>query len=897
MISAASRPNPKQSLGVTVRAWLLFLCSGALLGQSSPESFASIKAAGAQKSSYRDQRTPRAATSTPTADLANFRDRIAPVLRSACTKCHGPDKQKGDFRIDTLNPDLFTGDDVDWWLDVLSVLTNGEMPPEDADPLADDDRRQVVEWLSSEMHVASSTRRATTEHTSFRRMSRYEYNYALQDLLGLPFAFADDLPPDPTSEDGFQNSSEVLHLSVTQLQTYLASGRKALLAATVANKQPAPLYWNIDLRERAQATWTRQDDQVKKFDAKHPEQTEDLQTKRKKMLASHRRRHGGPHFANVETGRRAGYPWNYNGAKHAWHPSATAPVDPPGGDDLVVLPPRQAMIVELGNKIPDRGTMRVRVRATRSEGPAPVLRLMFGWQASNDSRAVMKLKDSDRVVSAAPGERRFYEWRVPTSQIYPRNLVRKTAKMGTTPSPSEYIKIVHASKAGGDVHVDFVEVTAPFYQTWPPASHTKIFIAKEPRSSESAYARRVIEAFMERAWRRAPTQRELGRKVELFQKLRPTCDDLREAMVETLASVLASPNFLYLITTAPAKPGAGVPPKLRDPELATRLSMFLWCSIPDQELRGLAARGRLADPETLQAQVQRMLADPKGARFAHQFVDQWLGLQLLDFLHVDRKRYPAFDESLKEAMKGEPAAFFREVLAQDLSVLEFLQSDFTMVNERLADHYGLKGVTGSRFQRADLRDKPHRGGLLTQAGLLAMNSDGIDSHPLKRGIWLLERLLNDPPPPPPAAVPEIDLTDPEVAKMTLKQRIEDHRNAPACMSCHAKIDPWGIAFENYDAVGSYRNKVQGQPVDSVSLLFNRQKLDGADGLKRFLLRNRQDQFVRAMVHHLTTFALGRPLGFGDRAAIEEITAGVRQRGDGLATMVTTIATSSLFQTK
>ena len=188
-----------------------------------------------------------------------------------------------------------------------------------------------------------------------------------------------------------------------------------------------------------------------------------------------------------------------------------------------------------------------------------------------------------------------------------------------------------------------------------------------------------------------------------------------------------------------------------------------------------------------------------------------------------------------------------------------------------------------------------RGGLLTQPGLLAMNSDGKDSHPLKRGIWLLESFLNDPPPPPPPAVPEIDLSDPEIAKLSLKQRMEDHRNDPACYSCHAKIDPWGIAFEEFNAVGSFRTEIQGKPVDSTSQLFNGQTLDGVDGLKRYLLQNRQDQFVRALVYKMTTYALGRPLRFSDRASIEEITAKVRQQGDGLATIVRLITTSNLFK--
>ena len=245
-------------------------------------------------------------------------------------------------------------------------------------------------------------------------------------------------------------------------------------------------------------------------------------------------------------------------------------------------------------------------------------------------------------------------------------------------------------------------------------------------------------------------------------------------------------------------------------------------------------------------------------------------------------------------MEREPIAFFHEVLQNNHSVLDFIHADYTMANEQLAKYYGVKDVYGNRFRRVRLSPQHQRGGVLTQAGLLAMNSDGKDSHPLKRGVWLLESLLNDPPPPPPPAVPEIDLADPEIAKLTLKQRIEDHRNHAACMSCHAKIDPWGIAFENFDAIGGWRTQIRGKPVDASSLLFNQQKLDGMEGLKRFLLKNRQDQLVRALVHKMATFAIGRPLTFADRLSIDRVTADLRKQGDGLATMVALTVTSDLF---
>jgi len=227
--------------------------------------------------------------------------------------------------------------------------------------------------------------------------------------------------------------------------------------------------------------------------------------------------------------------------------------------------------------------------------------------------------------------------------------------------------------------------------------------------------------------------------------------------------------------------------------------------------------------------------------------------------------------------------------------MDFIHSDYVLVNERLAKHFGLRDVSGPHFRRVSVDPEQHRGGLLTSAAVMTMNSDGKDSHPLKRGVWMLERILHDPPPPPPPNVPEVDLTDPEILKMTLKERIADHRNNAACRSCHSRIDPWGIAFENYDALGAFRTRINNKPVDATAELFGKQKLAGMDGLKRYLLKDRQDQFAYAMVHKLTAYALGRPLTFGDHAALESLTAEFRNRGDRLKELVHLIIGSDLFR--
>ena len=394
---------------------------------------------------------------------------------------------------------------------------------------------------------------------------------------------------------------------------------------------------------------------------------------------------------------------------------------------------------------------------------------------------------------------------------------------------------------------------------------------------------------MRRVWRRPVTTEEVDSFMALFGKYRPEFETFEDAMSEVLATVLATPEFLYL--TQKVSIGTESSNSVSDLESASRLSFFLWSSIPDEELLTLAWKGELKKPEILKAQVDRMLADPRAKRFSHHFVQQWLGLDALkSAVHVK-------DRVLLEAMREEPIAFFEDVLENNGNVMDFLHSDYAVVNEKLAGHYRIRDVYGPQFRRVPIKPEINRGGILTNAAILAMNSDGKDSHPLKRGIWMLERILHDPPPPAPPNVPEVDLTDPRILEMTLKERIADHRNKPACISCHAKIDPWGIAFENYDALGSFRTKINNKPVDATSALFNKQELAGMDGLKRYLLADRQDQFAKAMVHKMTSYALGRPLNFSDHAEIDELVRQLRKNEDRLGDLIHLIVRSSIFHSK
>lgn len=909
---------------VTLTLVALLTPRGALAdsaAQTSPFSHQTLQAAreaGALGSQYHNRAAPPKFSALPEPDLAGFRAEIEPILAETCFKCHGEKRQKADFRVDTLDPNLFEGDDVAWWLEVSDVITNAEMPPDDEDEMPAAYRSKVIEWLSAEIQGASQLRRSEQGHSSFRRMTRYEYNYALRDLLGLPYDLADDLPPETHSEDGFQNSSEMLQMSAVQFETYREIARDALQKATVRGERPQPVFYGISIEDgHGKVLRSTYAEKVAALAEEFDEQPARLREAIAQLDADRFKKPASAHILDLDTKERFPVRYRYRGNAYVHYPSSTLPQVPDDFRYLLVIPADQSHVIDFGDTLPDRGTLRLRALVSRiadHEERVASLRLDFGFSESNNATSYQSASSHDIAIDATPNKPQFYQWDIPLESLR-RNPHRGVLNLGDHPNPTEYLVFKNATpipneersrrrgrsednaegnKTLADIQIHYLEVTAPYQEQWPTESHARIFIDRKNKEDEITYARKVLANFMPRAWRRPVTEAEIDRHLVMFNQVRPKPVDFQEAMIEVLATSLSSPNFLYLAQQDPANKTVE---DLSQFELATRLAMFLWSSTPDEELLKLASKGKLKSQRVLLRQTKRMLADPRSERLSKHFVQQWLGMQLLDYLEVDETYYPKFDADLKEAMQEEPVAFFKEVLRENRSVLDFLHADYAMVNERLASHYGLPEVYGNNFRRVELSSEAPRGGILTQAGLLAMNSDGKDSHPLKRSIWLLENILHDPPPPPPPAVPEIDLTDPDILKLTLKERMEDHRNDPACYSCHAKIDPWGIALENFDAVGSWRDEINGKPVDAKSELFNHQKLAGIDGLKRFLLVNRQDQFCRAMAHKLTTYALGRPLSFSDRANIDEITSKLRKSGDRLGDLITYIITSDLFSTK
>ena len=360
---------------------------------------------------------------SPQANLAEFESTIKPILEQNCIDCHGPDATEGNVRIDTLDPDLLSGSDTDWWAEVFAVITKGEMPPPDDGELDEEDRLQMVDWLASELQTASRVRRNSGAHSAFRRMTRYEYNYALQDLLGLPWDFAKDLPPEAQSEDGFENSSELLHLSVSQFETYHRIARSALERATVMGDRPPTRYWGIAMKDAADREWPKQVEQLDKAKQEFKDDPEKLKAELDRLEESFRQPHRTAYFKELSSGRTAVARWQYHGARYAFAPTDERPDFPDTYDCVAILPAgrQQELTVELGNQLPDEGTMRVTVRASRvnTDGDHfPSMQLLFGWQASNEGRALIRVSQSDTPVTAGPDQPQID----PVGRAFGRNL-------------------------------------------------------------------------------------------------------------------------------------------------------------------------------------------------------------------------------------------------------------------------------------------------------------------------------------------------------------------------------------------------------------------------------------------------------------------------------------------
>ena len=441
------------------------------------------------------------------------------------------------------------------------------------------------------------------------------------------------------------------------------------------------------------------------------------------------------------------------------------------------------------------------------------------------------------------------------------------------------------------IHYLEVEDTDPSRPVVLPESHQRIFFRHPTPQTKMETARQIIGRFATRAFRRPVLKEEVDRLLKLFALADTNGESFEKGVQVALEAALVSPYFLFRgeLQPEPNNPGAVHP--VDEFALASRLSYFLWSSMPDDELFGLA--GRKALRKNLEAQVRRMLEDRKARALVDNFAGQWLQIRNLKLAAPDNKLFPEFDDALRAAMAKETELFVSEIAQQNRSVLEFLDADYTFVNERLAGLYGIKNVSGDPFQRVSLKGT-HRGGILTQASILTITSTPTRTSPVKRGKWVLENLLGTPPPPPPPDVPELKEGQAALTG-TLRQRMEQHRENPICASCHARMDPIGFGLENFNGIGEWRDKEGDLPIDPAGKLVTGETFDGPDDLKAILTKRRRGDFIHCLAEKMLTYALGRGLEYYDKCAVEQITKRLAKGRYRFSTLLLEIVKSTPFQ--
>ena len=814
---------------------------------------------------------------------SGFKDSVAPFFAKNCVECHGEKKQKGKVTLHDIHGDLSSGEALERWEEILEMLESGEMPPEDEPQPTAAERQAVVEWI--EAGLRSQTAKADEEKPAptARRLTNFEYQNTMRDLLGIDLKLIDDLPKDPDKPYTTNNRAEFMLLGPEQIERYLGTARRAMASAIVDPEKPEVFKTRME--------WDG-------------------------------------------TGAETGFG---NDEVSVWNPGGR---NSPGGDGMRL------------KAFPKTGEFRVRVQASAILPPGikgMPLRLVMGYNLNENSSMLRMEPVGTALLSNTPDDPKIFEFTGRIENFPPRPGIAKngvpqpdtmtiTAQNlyndGTLSEGNTYLYWPRRLEMPRAV-VSWIEFEGPLTGTWPPVHHTRILFDSTLRQTDpKAYVREVLTRFMSRAFRRPATDEEVDRFVRIYDLVAPEFGTMEAAMRETLSMVLISPQFL-LHTMADGK---AVP---RQYELASALSYFLWGSMPDGTLLDLASQGKLDDGTVIAEQVRRLLADERSAGFVRNFTVQWMSLEKMRTVPINRDLFPRFlfyvsageragteepyRPTIRDYMIDETVGFVAEMIRRNSSVLNVVDSDFAVLNQPLAAHYGVDGVAGNELRPVALKPEHHLGGLLTHGSVLIGNGTGSAPHPIYRAVWLREAILGDEVAPPPADVPALTDTAGESAEhaLSIKDLLARHRTQESCNDCHVRLDPWGIPFEEYNAIGKYQPMVpkdgtKVRPVDegkgedlkgymeylksistvkvgAASQVPHGPEVDGMADLKKFLLKERADDVAENVIRRLLSYGMGRELNYRDRFEVEKILKKSKESGYPWQDMIVGICQSAAFR--
>jgi hypothetical protein len=746
------------------------------------------------------------------------RSSVAATLTTYCVTCHNQRQQTGGLALDVLDPAAVPAA-RETWERVVRKLRLGAMPPHGMPRPDPDATRRLIAWLEGELDSPRGSA-PTPGRPLLRRLNRAEYANAIRDVLGIEIDVAALLPPDDAAF-GFDNVADAQGNSPALLQAYLAAARRISVLAAGA-----------DMVAIDSATYTARQDlsQDRHLDGLPLGTVGGL-------LARHTFAADGDYELLVKL-----YRTNLNAIRGLEEPHSLE----------LTLDGERVMLASFGGA---DDLQAVQKNPTDASDAIESARL----------RARVTVKAGRREVGAA-----FLDFTSPHLETH--RLQR-------------FVRDFSPYDAEGAPHVQSITVRGPLV---PGASGglSRALSLCEPATAkdEPACARRIIGSLARRAYRRPPSEAEIETLMAVYAAARQPASSrpgeggspsdrgtvtFRGAMPFVLRRLLASPAFVFRPEAQPPGLTAGRAYRVGDDELASRLSFFLWSSVPDETLLDLASARRLSEPRTWDAQVRRMLSAPQAQALVDNFAGQWLHLRNIPGKVPDPDTFPDFDDNLRQALRRELELFFGSVVHEDRSILDLLTANDTFVNERLARHYGIRGVSGSQFRRVRLDDDARRG-LLGKGAFLLVTSHANTTSPVLRGKWVLENLLGSPPPPPPPDVPALSESDADGQSRSVREQLERHRASPACAPCHRLMDPIGFALENFDAVGAWRRAGErGAPLDVADVLLDGRRVDGVNELRAALVE-RREVFVQTFTEKLLIYALGRGLTADDLPVVRAI---------------------------
>ena len=835
---------------------------------------------------------------------------IVTFAQRYCIDCHGEDAPEANVRLDQFGLRDVGIHTVQKLERIINVLRDERMPPEGSEIPTAQERVAMITELEKRLQGMTKEIRETSTWTRNRRMTVQEYNHTMQALFDVNARFNNLLPRDAVSESGYHNQSHLLGLSSIQIEAYLDSARRAVdRYVQIGSLVDDPVRYHIEFEDLFYSTADRYGTRKK---APTPI---DLKT-----------------FDQFRTVNSEDSP-NYV--------DALGPKLPGGYSDdeqlREAIPKLNQQFVAIPKRL-RKGELIVRVKAAGTpdrDGRFPRMRVEAGITLG-DGCSIDKRVLGEVDVTASIDRPETFEFRMRLEDIPSKGLLKDEDsfdKLSVFDMDQIFISNITADpkavfdrgrgayrdpqmgsktiskqlKQMAEVRVCFLHLDCLEIEMFPGVGADNkeyrwrfdLDEQENDRQPDDVFLEEFVVRFMTEAYRRPVSQSEVSSKLELLTTLQAQGLSFEESLSETLSAVLVSPQFLFIESVSPPEEESAH--SARAYKLASRLSYLLWMSPPDEQLLQRATDGSLTRPSVLRLQTERLLSDPRSRRFLKSFCRQWLRLDRFENVAVNRQSYPGYDEDLADLSIRETLAYFVEVFESDASALDLLKSDYVIVNDRLADHYDIAGVTTGDLKRIQLPEGSTRGGLLTQASLLTMNSNGVDSHPIRRGVWLLDRLLNSPPPPPPPNVPAVDENDPDFRGLSLKQQIELHRDQDSCRNCHEKIDPWGIPFENFDAIGRWREQYQQDSehtdlhqMDVSTQLPDGTQIDGILSLKEYLREKQNEKFANALVHNLITYSIGRSPDFLDRPHVQNIQQRFADSDFRLRELILAIVESPLF---